>query len=119
MDRGLGIFGLSDDFRQSQRGTAMAYRFQNDKCMIETAKKVLAVDKSVGIICTFVLLFRYPDHWSIKSSKRLSPKLYRWNGNLVCAVIMRLRDFCMYSLFKSQLHLMRPERTAHFTKAFT
>ena len=23
----------------------MAYRFQNDKCMIETAKKVLAVDK--------------------------------------------------------------------------
>ena len=75
MDRGLGIFGLPDDLRQTQRGTAMAYRFQNDKCMIETAKKVLAVDKRCRHNCLLILLFRYPDHWSNEPYEPRSTKI--------------------------------------------
>jgi hypothetical protein len=77
MDRGLGIFGLADDFRQTHRRTAMAYRFQNDKCMIETAKKVLAVDKRRRHNRIFILLFRYPDHWSNEPYERRITKIIR------------------------------------------
>lgn len=72
MDGSLGIAGLSDDFGQSQRRTAVAYYFQDDKRVIETAKKILIGDKRRRHDrSSFACVFRYSDQWSNQNYDRV------------------------------------------------